>query len=83
MRSERTKVQSIADVERTVDPLLESDGQQVSLSSICTPYPDLRLLLIMLLFTIGLTIAEMLGAVMTNSISMAADSGTMTAGKYR
>jgi hypothetical protein len=37
----------------------------------------------MLLFTIGLTIAEMLGAVLANSISMAADSGTMTAGKYR
>jgi hypothetical protein len=75
------KVQSIADVERTADPLLESDGQHVSLSSICT-YPDLRLLLIMLLFTIAFTIAEMLGAVMANSISMAADSGTMVVGKY-
>jgi hypothetical protein len=31
MRSERTKVQFIADVERTADPLPESNGQQVSL----------------------------------------------------
>jgi Co/Zn/Cd efflux system component len=83
MRSERAKVQSIAHVERNADPLPESNGQQVSLSSICTPYPDLRLLLIMLLFTIGFTVAEMLQAVMANSISMATDSGTMAAGKYR
>jgi Co/Zn/Cd efflux system component len=71
----------IADVERTADPLLESDGQQVSLSSIGTS-PDLRLLLIILLFTIAFTIAEMHGAVMANSIYMAADSGTMVVGKY-
>jgi hypothetical protein len=36
----------------------------------------------MLLFTIAFAIAEMLEAVMANSISMAADSGTMVVGKY-
>jgi Co/Zn/Cd efflux system component len=74
----------IADVERIADSLqvLESDVlRQVSLSSIGTS-PDLRLLLIMLLFTTAFTIAEMLGAVMANSISMAADSGTVAVGKY-
>jgi hypothetical protein len=45
-------------------------------------YPDLQLLLIMLLFTIAFTIAEMRGAVMANSISMAANSDTMVVGKY-
>jgi threonine synthase len=73
---------SIADVERTANPLLESDGQQAPLSSICT-YPDLRLLLILLLLTLAFTIAEMLGAVMANSVSIAAGSGTMVVGKYQ